>query len=324
VTVLSAFERRIPVRTIVPPFAALRRVQDKHAAQRTLTAVGLPQPRSVVATSEHDLLQVTRFPVFVKRPVSTASSGVRRVWDAGHLAGAARDMGLHDGGVLVQEQVSGPLAMIQAVADHGRLVAWHANLRVREGAGGGASSKESIPLPRIAEHMGRLSEALGWHGPISLDAILTPDGPVYIDINPRLVEPRNAWLAGVDLVALTLALALGEHPPASLSPRAGVRTHQLLLAVLGAAQGEHARRAVARELITAARRRGAYEQSAEELTPIVRDPLAAVPVAAAAVLTLARPQTWPLFVRGSVDAYALSPQGWAEILRAVDGASAAP
>jgi hypothetical protein len=318
VTVLSAREHRVSCRTIVPPFAALRRVQDKHAAHRTLSALGLPQPESVIATSEPDLAGVTRFPVFVKRPVSTASGGVRRVRVPNDLAEAAREMGLRDGGVLVQAEVSGPLAMVQGVADHGRLVAWSANLRAREGAGGGASSKESIPLPTIAEHLGRLASGLSWHGAVSLDAILTPDGPVYIDVNPRLVEPRNAWLAGVDFVAAMLALARGEQPPVSPAPRAGVRTHQLLLAVLGAAQSPHGRRAVARELLGAATHRGDYEKSAEELTPIRHDPLSAVPVALASALTLVSPPTWSLFVKGSVQSYALTPQGWAEILREVD------
>jgi hypothetical protein len=34
---------------------------------------------------------------------------------------------------LVQTQIDGPLAMVQAIADRGLLVARHANLRVREG-----------------------------------------------------------------------------------------------------------------------------------------------------------------------------------------------
>jgi carbamoylphosphate synthase large subunit len=144
VTVLSAFAGGLPVPTIVPPFEALRRVQDKYAAARTLAALGLPQPASVIAMCEKDLAEVRTFPVFVKRPVSTASSGVCRVKDAGALVEVARELGLAEEGVLVQAEVGGPLAMVQAVADQGRLTACHANLREREGAGGSAASKESI------------------------------------------------------------------------------------------------------------------------------------------------------------------------------------
>jgi predicted ATP-grasp superfamily ATP-dependent carboligase len=46
VTVLSAFGEQLPVPSIVPAFSALRRVQDKLSAYRTLRELGLPQPRA--------------------------------------------------------------------------------------------------------------------------------------------------------------------------------------------------------------------------------------------------------------------------------------
>ncbi len=323
VAVLSALERRVPVRTIVPPFAALVRVQDKRAAARALAEAGLRQPGGIVATRDRDLEGFDAFPAFVKAPVGTASGAVRRARDAGELAQAARELGLHDRGVLIQEEVRGPLVMIQAVADHGRLVAWHANRRERQGSGGGASLKLSAPLPEIHSDLIALVRALEWHGAISLDAILGDRGPSYIDVNPRLVEPGNAYLAGVDLVASMLALAGGERPAQAEPPRPGVRSHQLLLAVLEAARAPGARRAVARELLDAARRRGPYAGSVEELTPIHGDPYAAVPVALAAGATLAWPSAWRWFVSGSVDAYALTAAGWDQIL-AVAGPMASP
>jgi hypothetical protein len=316
VAVLAAFPDRIGVPTIVPPFSALRRVQDKHTAYFTLAALGIPQPSTVFARTEADLASIVRFPVFVKKPVSTASSGVRRADDAKELAAAARALGLGAAGVLVQERVEGALAMVQAVADEGRLIAWHANLRVREGASGGAAAKKSIHEPAIGEHLATLVGGLRWRGPISLDAVLTDDaGPMYIDVNPRLVEPRNAWLSGVDLVQKTLALAGGGHPRKSEPGRAGVLTHQLLLGILGAA--EKGRRAVARELMNAALGRDGYRDSVEELTPLGRDPLAAVPVAAAAAATLVWPRARRWFIDTSVGGYALTPEGWIEILRTV-------
>ena len=312
--VLSAFVSRVPVPTIVPAFSSLRRVQDKLAATRTLSDLGLPQPRSIVATSEDDLRPFDAFPAFVKRPISTASSGVRRVHSASELVRAARELALVERGVVVQAQAEGPLAMVQAVADHGRLVAWHANVRVREGSGGGAASKESLRWPVIGAHLAKLVAELDWHGAIALDAILSADGPLYIDVNPRIVEPRNAYLAGVDLVAIMLALAVGEHPRDQPVGRAGVRSHQLLLSILAAAQGETPRRSVAAELLQALRHTGPYFGSVEELTPIRHDPRTAIPVALAAATTLAWPHVWRWFVSGSVEAYALTPAGWDEIL----------
>jgi len=316
VAVLSAFESRLPVPTVVPPFESLKRVQDKLSSFRTLSVVGLPQPPSLIAMTDGDLAAVTSFPVFVKRAVSTASSGVRRVKEPDRLAEVARSLEMNNGGVLVQSQVEGPLVMIQAIADGGRLIAWHANLRTREGASGGASSKESATLSGLADQLTALVGALRWHGPISLDAIVTTQGLMYIDVNPRLVEPRNALLAGVDLVAAMLALASGAHLRAAPVSVGGVRSHQLLLAILGIAGSVGRRRAIVREILQAARHGGPYAASVEELTPIRHDPLAAVPVALAAAVTLFWPRAGEWFSSSSVESYALTPTGWSEILRA--------
>src|SRR6266487_5670778 len=62
--------------------------------------------------------------------------------------------------------------------------------------GGVAAVKESIEHEAIRSDLLRLGEALGWNGALSIDAILTSDGPRYIDVNPRIVEPMNALLAG--------------------------------------------------------------------------------------------------------------------------------
>jgi len=66
---------------------------------------------------------------------------------------------------------------------------------------------------------------------------VSANGPLFIDINPRLVEPANAWLAGVDLVGALVDVATGGPARHATDGREGVATHQLLLAVLGAAQG---------------------------------------------------------------------------------------
>ena len=206
--------------------------------------------------------------------------------------------------------------MVQALGDGERLITFHANLRIREGAGGGASVKESVLLPDVAAHVDRLIGILRWRGPVSFDAILADAGPLVIDVNPRLVEPMNAWASGVDLIGAMLDLAFARPRSAEPAGEAGVRTHQLLIAILGAAQKRRPRIAVAREIFDAARRRGDYAHSVEELTPVRGDPLAVLPVLAAAVLTLAWPPAGKWFERGAVGDYALTPEGWARILAA--------
>jgi len=318
VTVLSARQKNLRVATIVPPFASLARVQDKISAFRTLTAIGAPQPQTFVISSADDLLNIATYPIFVKRPVSTASSGVRRARNAQELRAAARELGLGQSELIAQHQVSGPLAMVQAVADRGRLVAHHACLRLREGVGGGASLKESIALPGLADMLARLVTALDWHGALSMDLIIAASGPVIIDVNPRLVEPANAVAAGLDLVGAMLDVA-GDAPARERSAgRAGVRTRQTLLAILGAAEQRGKRAAVLREALNAIFARGDFAGSVEELTPVAGDPVAAVPVVVALLASLLRPSLWRKFHSGAVGPYAVTSEAWVKILAAAE------
>jgi hypothetical protein len=297
--------RKAGVATAVPPFEALCAVQDKVSASATLSRLGLPQPLSAVGPDGW-----AHFPAYVKQPIGTASGGVRRVTSASELRAAAGP----GNRVLVQAAVDGPLAMCQTVFRNGALVAFHANERTAEGASGGASHKTSRQLPDARRFLEVLGRDLGWHGALSADVILSESGPLFIDINPRLVEPANAWRSGVDLVGALLEIALGSTPPPEPDSRPDVATHQLLLAVLGAAQRKEGRGGVAHELLAAARRAGGYARSTEELTPAGHDLLALLPVAMASLATLVRPASWSWFASGSVENYALSPAGWEAIL----------
>ena len=320
VTVLSwahSQARLADIITPVPRFESLIAVQDKIAAHATLEQLGIAQPTATVLGDLDELRRWAMFPVFMKTPIGTATSGVRRVADRTELAALARDWASNDafagGGVLAQRAVEGPLAMVQAVFDDGRLVASHVNLRVREGARGGASHKRSLDRPDARDAIEALGRPLGWHGALAVDVILTADGPLVIDVNPRLVEPGNALRAGVDLVGAMIDVALARRPAPQPVGSPDVNTHQLLLAVLGAAQQGRGRRGVVRELWAAARRLGDYSASTEELTPVAHDWRAALPCLVASAATVARPATWEWFSSGSVANYAVSPEGWRAI-----------
>jgi len=94
--------------------------------------------------------------------------------------------------------------------------------------------------------------------------------------------------------------------------RPGVHTHQLILALLGAAN----RRTVLAELAGATIGTGPYATSTEELAPVRHDARAAL---ATATLASARPlkPAWRTYLTGgAVDAYALGAHGWHQILDA--------
>jgi hypothetical protein len=85
VAVLSACDgavRAEGVRTAVPSFAALAQVQDKLSAFATVTAAGLPQPEGAILATPAQIAAWDRFPVFMKLPIGTATTGVRRIGDA--------------------------------------------------------------------------------------------------------------------------------------------------------------------------------------------------------------------------------------------------
>ena len=321
VAVLAACADRLAasrVSTVVPDFAALAAVQDKVSAHRTLDRLGLPQPPTAVVRDVDGLRAWDRFPAYVKLPIGTASRGVVRVGDADGARQLADELdadgAFGHGGVVVQVALDGPLVMVQSVFDHGRLVASHANLRVREGAGGGASHKESVDLPEVRDHLVTLGVDLAWHGALSMDAILVDGRPRYIDVNPRLVEPGNALRSGVDLVGPLVELALGGAPPAQHPGVPGVRTHQALLALLGAAGRRRPRRAVLGEVAAVVRRDGDYRGSVEELTPVRGDLRAVLPSTVAVAAMLVHPPWWRSFASNATTNYALSPDGWQALL----------
>jgi glutathione synthase/RimK-type ligase-like ATP-grasp enzyme len=320
VAVMSLARERIAsagVLTAVPDFAALRQVQDKVSAFRTLTRLGLPQPPASVVTSRTALESIDQLPVFVKTPIGTASAGVRRVTTRAELRQYAAQLDCRDG-VLVQQPAIGPLTMVQSVFANGELVAFHACERVREGTGGGASHKRGISVPEVRAYTAALGTALSWHGALSADVIVTADGPRFIDINPRLVEPANAFVSGVDLTGALVEVARSGTAAPQPPGNPGARTHQALLAILGVADSGR-RRDILRELLKALTRSGPYRGGIEELTPVRWpgtgvDPVTVIPAVAATLATLIRPAAWRHFTAGATSAYSLGPAAWQALL----------
>jgi glutathione synthase/RimK-type ligase-like ATP-grasp enzyme len=315
------------VATAVPPFSSLVRVQDKISAWRTLDEIDVPQPRSMVVQTASDASAWSTFPAYIKAPVATGSTGVQRVDDQAALQeSVAHFLGIGataHGGVLVQQAVEGTFVMAQCIFDHGTLVAFHANQRVREGANGSASAKTSLSQPSLQTDLARLGQALAWHGALSVDAIVADERAYVIDVNPRLVEPGNALAAGTDLVGALLAVATGTSTTAAAG-RTGVRTHQLLMAILGTAQQTGRRRSVVAEIARAATHRDVYRNSREELLPLHRDWRAIAPMAAATLATMVRPRLYRVFTEGAVSHYSLSPAGWQQLCLARTPSGATP
>ncbi len=302
---------------------------DKVSACQTLADAGLPQPESVALSSTMDALPRCEalLPAYIKTPIGTASTGVRRVSNREELAAIIMDdigQGYFDDGgeLLVQKEIQGSLLMVCGVFDRGKLRAWHACVRVREGSGGGASKKVSLPLRKVGEHLQGLGYLLNWHGALSLDAILEGGRAWYVDVNPRIVEPVNGLLAGVDLVQELLDVSSGKEVEDGRQPRhgiEGVETHQLVLAMMKAA--EEGRLVLLIEVFKALMGFDQYAGSVEELTPLEGNFVWGLLGLVGLFLLLFVGGPWAVAkLRGdTVVNYAVGEKGWREILERVDG-----
>ena len=278
----------------VPTFESYRTAHSKAGFSRLLDQLGLPQPVTHLAKSAAELRAVVRFPCVIKSSIGTASRGIWFVGDEAGLKQALEDLGVDDGfadEILVQDFIEGATEKAQAVFCRGKLLGFHAYRQIAAGAGGGDARKESVRRPDVRAHVSMIGERLGWHGALSVDYILPAAAatPLYIDCNPRLVEPMSAYLAGVDLVELLLQVSLGQTPPAAPDSRAGVRTHLAMQALLACALRGGTRRDILRECGHLLTRRGIYADSVEELTPVRYDWVSAVPLAMTAIFLVVAP-----------------------------------
>jgi predicted ATP-grasp superfamily ATP-dependent carboligase len=297
----------------VAGFGSFLQVQGKVALVKTLARLSLPQPAWRVIRTQAELQSESRFPFYLKANFTTASKAVWRVNNVADLRQKISGLsaqGLLDGKeeFVVQEYAEGTLERVLAIFDRGHLVAEHGYRQLREGPGGGDIAKISVARPVVRCYMERLGAQLAWHGALSMDYILRGDGgsPVFIDANPRLVEPMNAVLSGVNLADILVRVSMRQPVLVGEPAVKEVRTHLLLMALLAAA-GRGRRLDVLAEIVRAIRGHGIYADSQEELLPILTDFRGAIPLAYTLARLFVRPASSAALSAGSIASYSLSP-----------------
>jgi predicted ATP-grasp superfamily ATP-dependent carboligase len=311
----------------VASFDSFLQIQGKAALVRTLSRLGLPQPAWRVIRTREELESESRFPVHLKADYTTASKAVWRIDSAAALSATIpelRSRGLLDGReeFVVQEHSEGALERVLAVFDRGTLAAVHGYRQLRAGPGGGDVAKLSVLRSGVNRHIQRLGGELRWHGALSMDYILRDKRhpPLFIDANPRLVEPMNGVLSGVNLADAVVRVSLGQTPvPRAPGPR-DVRTHLLLMGLLTAASAGGRRRDVAAELFRAAAGRGIYAGSREELLPILTDLKSLIPLGYVLARLLFDAASSEALSAGSIASYSMS----AEAARQIAGPPPSP
>lgn len=288
---------------------AFSRVQSKIEFARLLDETGLPQPQWGLVESIEEVMQWDP-PFYLKAPFSTAGAGVRKVTDTGKgqdafLALRAR---VADGPLMVQAAAQGQYGQVQALFDHGRLVATHESVQTAVGIGPSAAGRVSVQHPFARGEVAYLGKRLAWHGGLTLDYILGDRQHFYIECNPRTVEPANAAASGVDLPTLQLEVSLGRHPNEVPPGRAGVRTHGSLAILLGTAAYRGTRTAVFTEALQLTLHRGPYRHSRERLTPFFHDFPSIIPVAFVGARVLLDPGSAQRLASSVVSSYSMTPE----------------
>jgi hypothetical protein len=213
---------------------------------------------------------------------------------------------------VIQSAASGVQCQAQAVFEHGSLIAIHCTSQRSVGMGGSQSARLGVDHPSVRIHLAQLGRHLCWHGALAVDYFFEPatQQPLYFEANPRLVEPMNAVLSGVNLADMLVRLSLGESFKGAgvRVGKPGVRSHSLLATLLGLAAANVSRSRIAGEVVRAVVARGVYSGSREDLTPIRSDPLSLFPLSVVIVGLLCNPSIANRLSAHTVADYSLSPK----------------
>jgi len=322
VYLLSRFRESLArhVAVALPDFDALRRMQKKSDFVRILESLGLPGPPTAVVESLAELDGGRRlpfpFPLYVKLPHSTAGNGVRLIRDAESLRRAEQEFqstGQLEGvsEIVVQQPAVGVQSVVQAIFQHGRLVGAHCAETIRVSAGGGPMLRVSASHPNVVEDVRRLGEHLAWHGPMFLEYFYDrgSGGAQYIEANPRIGEPVNAMLCGVNLCELMVRISLGEQVEPVPPSRPGVRSHLGFIWLIAASVKGATRRQLLAEIWRMRMGTGDFANCENEITRPREDWLSVVPATATTLQLLLCPRSADEIIRRTVDNYSLPEAG---------------
>lgn len=299
------------VKIAVPPFDVLRQMQGKADFVRLLQRYDVPGPETELVQSEQELRSRTQFPRYVKLAHSTASFGVRLVNDTQELDDAIeqfkRDGLWQDGAeVLIQHPASGTQSTIHSVFQHGQLIAAHCTEILGTGIGGGPSYRISASHPSAVEHLRRLGESVGWHGPLFMEYFYdhSTGKPQFIEANPRIGEVANPWMCGINLPELTVRISLEEKVEPVGPGRIGVKSHVGFIALIADAYNGATRRLLLSRAWQLYRGRAPFDGQ-NEMTRAGEDLGSLIPAIAATTRLLIAPRSARQLSKNTVDNYSL-------------------
>lgn len=260
----------------VPPFETIDRVEGKAEFLQLLDELNIPHPESRVLQASEELGTHHHFPYFIKLSYGTAGQAVWKIENdeqlrriSTYLKGVVSYDSTHNS-IIIQQPAKGYFCVAQAIFQRGRLIAAHTFRAPTTGYGGMATTRTPATHPIVVEHLQRMGRHLNWHGPLFLEYFYDPDRkrPEYIEANPRIGEPFNAFLNGVDMCDFYLRIALDEPmtPCASLPQAQHKKSHDGYMILASMALEGKSRRSLLREWSDMYFQKGYYDGSEDELT----------------------------------------------------------
>lgn len=213
------------VRVVGSSSSAVRLAADKLALLRRLRQARVPVPRTW-SLEEFSRLPPGRVrpPLVIKPATGAGCEGVRRVETAAEVRAAAEGAGGPARGWIVQELVRGRHASASVLRGAERAVAVSLNGQRIEGGRAWRYRGGWLPLvhPGAAaalEAARRACEEIpGLRGYAGVDMVLSPEGPVVIEVNPRLTTSYVGLRQAVEgnVAAAARAAATRGEPPREL------------------------------------------------------------------------------------------------------------
>ncbi|EHR63722.1 ATP-grasp domain-containing protein [Saccharomonospora cyanea] len=227
------------------PHAAVEASVDKPVFRAVCERAGVPTYRSVSGTSGPELVRAARhmrFPTLVKPVDSSGSRGVISCPDPGKLRSVVAESLTFSqrGRVVVEEHLDGRHLTIEALVVDGD-IAFHAvTERTITPPPLFVTTTHTMPadLPHDAAQalpgmLAAVCAEIGYrNGPLTFDAVLTRDDTLYlIEMGARMGGNGIAEVVencyGVDLMAATMAQAVGEKPVLTPKPPMPTLVHIL-------------------------------------------------------------------------------------------------
>lgn len=207
----------------------VRRAARRRALLRRLERAGVPVPRTLPAADDGDArraLEALGTPVVVKPGRGAGGAGVRRVDDADDVADArAAAVSVEPGlAPLVQRFEPGTPASVTLLVDGERIRPLALNRQLVRFAPEARYEGGVTPLrhPDASRALRTAADTVracgGLRGLVGVDLVLGPDGPVVLEVNPRLTTSYLGLRRHLGPGAAHAALRASGHRPAGDPP----------------------------------------------------------------------------------------------------------